>query len=211
MKGRWIQYLPEELAWIQANAGRPRAELHAAFCFRFGRRDVSLDAIKALCSRRGWKSETDTKFQKGQAAHNKGKAMPFNPNSAATRFKAGTAPPNRVPLGTRRIGKDGYVEIKVPVPNPYTGHSTRFMHEHRWNWEQANGPLPKGHALKCLDGNRQNCAAENWVAVPRNLLPRLAGRWSQPYDTAPPEVRPALLATAHLAHAVNKIRREGST
>jgi hypothetical protein len=30
-------------------------------------------------------------------------------------------------------------------------------------------------ALKCLDGNKQNTDPSNWEAVPRALLPRLAG------------------------------------
>ncbi len=208
MKGRWIKYLPEELAWIEANAGRPRAELHAAFCFRFGRTDVSLESIKALCSRRGWKADVDTRFRKGQVPQNKGKPMPHHPNSAATRFKPGSTPPNRVPLGTRRIDKYGYVQIKVAERNPHTGHPTRFVHEHRWNWEQANGPLPEGMALKCLDGNRQNCAPENWQAIPQALLPRLSGRWSLAYDSAPDELKPAILATAQLQHAARELKKD---
>ena len=54
MKRRVIGWLDEELAWIEANRTRPRAELHSAFCFRFGRKDVSLSALNGLCKRKGW-------------------------------------------------------------------------------------------------------------------------------------------------------------
>lgn len=206
MKVRKISYLPEELAWLEANCTRSRAELHQAFCFRFGRKDVTVDNIKALCSRNGWKSGQDGRFSKGQVSHNKGRKMPYNPNIAATQFKAGAPPANIRPMGSERIGKDGYIEIKVPAANPYTGHSTRFIHKHRWNWEQVHGPLPKGMALKCLDGDRTNTDAANWQAIPRGLLPRLSGRWRVAYDTAEAEVKPALLALAKLEHATKAAR-----
>jgi hypothetical protein len=74
-------------------------------------------------------------------------------------------------------------------------------------WEAANGPLPRDHALKCLDGNRLNTDPANWACIPRALLPRLAGRWRRAYDTAPPELRPTLLAIATLEHAAREARR----
>lgn len=206
MKGRHLEYLPEELAWLEENRAMPRADLHAAFCFRFGRGDVTAKNIKALCTRKGWATGRTGCFSQGQKPHNKGKAMPFHPNSAATRFKPGATPPNHRPMGSERIGKGGYIEIKVPVANPYTGHATRFMHKHRWCWEQANGPLPKGMALKCLDGDRTNTDAANWEAIPRSLLPRLSGRWRIPYDAAEAEVKPVLMALAKLEHAAMTAR-----
>lgn len=201
MKGSWVTYIEEELAWLEANAYRPRAELHQAFCFRFARKDVTIDNIKALCTRKGWKSAHDGRFAKGQSPANKGKKMPYHPNSAATRFRPGSTPPNIKPMGHERIGKDGYVEMKVPVRNPYTGHATRYMHKQRYLWEQVNGPLPKGMALKCLDGDKTNTDPSNWEAIPRGLLPRLNGRWRMPYDSAEPELRPTLMAIAKVEHA----------
>lgn len=210
MKGHYLRYLPEELAWIEANAFRSRAELHAAFCFRFGRKDVSLDNIKALCSRKGWKSANDGRFVKGQTPVNKGKPMPYHPNNAATRFKAGNPPANLKPMWHERLCKDGYIEMKVPLRNPYTGHPTRYMHKQHYLWEQVNGPVPKGHALKCLDGDKTNCDPSNWEAIPRALLPRLSGRWRMPYDSADPELKPTLLAIAKLEHKAKTLKQDGA-
>lgn len=199
-------YSAAELAWIKAHAGELRREAHAAFVAKFGRDDVSMSNYAALCKRNGWLTGRDGRFEKGQESWNKGKSHPARGRAAETQFKPGAVPANIKPMGDERIGKDGYIEMKVPVPNPYTGHSTRYMHKHRWLWEQANGPLPKGMALKCLDGNRQNCNPANWIAVPRALLPRLAGgRWGRlSYDDAPPELKPVLLAIAKLEHGARE-------
>lgn len=201
MKGRATAWSPAELAWIEANRHRPRAEAHVAFCARFDRADVNLSNYAALCKRKGWLTGRTGRFAKGEASWNKGQSMPFHPNSAATRFKPGGVPKNRKPLGDQRMAKDGYIEVKVELPNPYTGHRTRYIHKHRYLWEQANGPLPKGMALKCLDGNRLNTDPANWQAIPRALLPRLNGRFGRNYDEAPPELKPVILAIAKLEHA----------
>lgn len=208
-KGDWIKYSADELAWIEANSKRQRPLAHAEFVQKFGRKDVTLSNYSALCKRKGWFTGQSGRFVKGQGAWNKGEPMPFHPNSAATRFKAGQVAINLNPIGHERICKDGYLEIKVAQPNPYTGAWGHYVHKHRWAWEQVNGPLPKGMALKCLDGDRQNCDPANWVAVPRALLPRLAGgRWGRiPYDQAPAEIRPALLAIAKLEHAAREKRK----
>ena len=60
-----------------------------------------------------------------------------------------------------RTSKDGYVEISVDQVNPHTGYERRFVHKHRHLWEQANGPLPDGMCLKCLDGDKTNTAPLN--------------------------------------------------
>ncbi|MCG7522241.1 HNH endonuclease signature motif containing protein [Ruegeria sp. Ofav3-42] len=204
MKGRWIEYSAEELAWIEANKTKVRRKAHAEYVGKFGRSDVSLTNYNALCKRKGWMTGRTGQYEPGQEPMNKGQKMPFNANSARTQFKKGSVPPNRLPMWSERVGKDGYIEMKVPLENPHTGHSTRFMHKHRYLWEQANGPLPEGHALKCLDGDRTNTDPKNWEAVPRALLPRLSGRWCQGYDDAPEELKPTLMATAKLKHAINE-------
>lgn len=208
MKGRTIPYSAEELAWIESHARENRRETHARFCDTFSRSDVSLSNFNALCKRKGWLTGRTGRFERGQASWNKGRSMPANPNSARTQFKKGAAPANRVPLWTERVGKDGYIEMKVPRPNPYvSGCKTRFMHKHRYLWEEANGPLPDGHALKCVDGDRTNCEPSNWIAIPRALLPRLNGRFGRDYDNAPEEIKPTILAVAKLEHAAREVKK----
>jgi hypothetical protein len=207
MKGRDIPYSADELAFIEWRQAMSRRALHEAFVARFGRTDVSLANFKALCKRMGWKTGRTGCFVKGREPANKGKPMRAATKAklARTWFKKGHLPHNANYLGHERISKDGYTEISVDETNPHTGYERRYRLKHVWLWEQANGPVPEGHCLKCLDGDRLNTDPANWEAIPRALLPRLSGgRWHKPYDAYEPEVRPSVLAIAKLEHAARK-------
>ena len=213
MKGRWILYSAEELDFIRSVSTWPRTEGHAAFCQRFGRDDVSLQNFHALCKRKGWNTGRTGCFTKGQVPHNKGrKCEPGkggnHPNAKRTQFikgeRRGVACKLYKPIGTERIAKDGYIERKVHDGLPL---QSRWRGVHLLNWEAVNGPLPKGYALKCLDGNRANTSADNWEAIPRGVLARLnGGRFKKtlPYDQASPELKPSVLAVAKLKHAAQE-------
>lgn len=199
---KWVNWRPEELAWIEAHCALPRREAHAIFCRKFDRDDVSADAFKNLCTRNGWKTGRDGSFPPGHVPANNGKKMPFNANSAATQFKKGQLPHNTKYLGHERLSKDGYVEISVDQINPHTGYERRYVAKHVWLWEKAHGPVPKGMCLKCLDGNRTNTAPSNWEAIPRAMLPLLGPHRGIDYDAAEPELKPAIMALAKLKHRV---------
>ena len=133
--------------------------------------------------------------------------MPYHPNSAATRFKRGGLPRNHRGAGHERIcKKDGYVILIVDEVNPWSGAATRPVHKHRWLWEKANGPLPQGMALKCLDGNKTNCDPSNWRAVSRGTLARLNSRWTRPLESYEPKVQPAVIAIAELEQAAKEAK-----
>lgn len=206
MKGTYIRYSSAQLAFIKRRRKLPRRELHAEFCRAFRRRDVSLENLKALCSRKGWYTGRDGCFNKGHAPANKGKKMPYNANSARTRFKKGGLPANTKYAGYERVSKDGYVEISVEQTNPHTGFERRFVLKHRWLWEQKHGPVPEGMALKCK-GDRLNTDPSNWELVPRALLPRLNGRFGRGYDAAPAELKPTIMAVAKLEHRIREKAR----
>lgn len=207
MKGKWIAYSPRQLAFIKRRRKMPRRELHAAFVRRFPRRrDVGLDAIKALCFRKGWSTGRDGCFAKGIVPANKGKKMPYNANSARTQFKKGGLPPNTKYLGHERVSKDGYVEISVNETNPHTGFERRYVLKHRWLWERKHGPVPEGMALKCKR-DRLNTDPSNWELVQRALLPRLNGRFGRGYDEAPDDLKPTIMAVAKLEHRLREKRR----
>jgi len=178
----------------------PRRKLHLAFVKAFGRTDVSLDNLKALCKRKGWMTGRSGRFEGGHTPANKGKSMPYNLNSARTRFKKGQLPHNNKYVGHEVIRKDGYVEISVEQTNPHTGFERRYVQKHRWLWVQANGPVPDGMVLKCLDGNKLNTLPSNWKLVPRAMLPRLNGRFGRGYDNAPDEIKPTIMAVTELEH-----------
>jgi hypothetical protein len=209
MKGRAIKYSAQELAWLEANRGMVIGDYYRAFQKRFQRQDVSANNLHALRKRKGWKTGRTGQFQTGQKPHNKGKKMPFHPNSARTQFKKGNLPHNANHLGHERVSKDGYVEISIDERNPHTGYERRYVLKHRYLWEKANGPVPEGMCLKCRDGNKTNTDPENWILIPRALLPRLNGGKSgkhPKYDEAEPELRPTILAVAQLSHAAKQAK-----
>ena len=205
MKGDWIKYSASEFAFLKTNSRLKRRDLHAAFVRVFGRRDVSLDHIKALCKRKGWLTGRTSCFERGHPPHNKGKKMPFNANSARTQFKKGQLPPNTKYAGHERLSREGYIEISVNETNPHTGFERRHVLKHKWLWERLHGAVPEGMCLKCK-GERTNTDPSNWELVPRALLPRLSGRFGRNYDGAPNDLKPTIMAVAKLEH---RLREKG--
>ena len=196
-----------ELDWIRACRDMPRRELHALFVQVFDRPDVTQAQLTALCKRRGWLTGRTGRFEPGQRPWSAGQKGLRHAGSEKTWFRKGQAPHNARGPGHESVATtDGYVWMIVAETNPYTGAATRRVMKHRWLWERANGPVPPGHALKCLDGNRQNTDPSNWIAIPRALLPRLTGRFGRDFDNAPADVKPTLLAIARLAQAAHEAR-----
>lgn len=193
-----LAYSADELQWIRQNAKRVRTRAHADFCRLFARSDVSLQNFNSLCKRMGWMTGRTGHYKPGSTPANKGKAMPYNANSAATRFKKGQTPHNTKYLGHERVSRDGYVEISIDQVNPHTGYERRYVLKHKHLWEKMNGPVPDGMCLKCLDGNRLNTDPANWELISRALLPFLNGHRGPHYDAAAPEVKPIVMTLAKL-------------
>jgi hypothetical protein len=200
MKGTPIAYSARQLAFIKRRRKMPRRELCAAFIKAFPhRRNVSVDNLKRLCERKGWLNGNSGRFRKGAVPANKGKKMPFNANSARTRFKKGNRTGKATtlykPIGSTRLSKDGYLERKIHDGLPM---QSRWRAVHLLNWEKKHGAIPKGHCLKCLD-RKSDVKPSNWELIPRALLPRLNSRWGKRrYDAAPAEVKPTIMAIAKL-------------
>ena len=212
MKGRDIPYSADELAWLEKNHLMVISDYAAAFNAKFGR-DVAAKNLHALRKRKGWRTGRTGCFEKGETPHNKGKPCPpgkggRHPNARRTQFKkghgrTGVAVDLYKPIGTERISKDGYIERKVNDGFPL---QARWRMVQRIRWEEANGPVPARHILKCLDGNRQNTDPSNWEAIPRGTLPFLNGHRGFDYESAAPELKPAILTLAKVKHARAKAR-----
>ncbi|WWT39568.1 HNH endonuclease [Microcystis phage Mae-JY02] len=208
MKGRAIHYSADELGWIKAMSDEPRRETHALFVEIWKRPDVSLSNLNSLCKRMGWMTGRTGQFVKGQPSHNAGKKGLRYAGSEKGWFRkgerSGVAVKLYQPIGTERITKDGYRQRKVNDDMPL---QRRWRMVQLIEWEAVNGPLPEGHVLKCLDGDKTNCAPSNWVSIPRAMLPRLNGRFGRDFDAAPAEVKPTLLAIAKLEHAAREAKQ----
>lgn len=215
MKGQSIIYSDAEIAWLEANSTLSIGDYCRQFTETFGR-EVAAANLNGLRKRRGWKTGRTGCFVKGQAPANKGKKCPpgtggLHPNARRTQFvrgeRRGVAVKLYQPIGTVRHSKDGYPEQKIHDGMPL---QSRWRAVHLIRWEEINGPIPKGHCLKSVDGSKTNSDPANWLLIPRALLPRLNGGahgTHLAYADAAPEVRPALLTLAKLDHQARTKKR----
>jgi hypothetical protein len=115
-----------------------------------------------------------TRFKKGAITFNKGKKQTEYmtaeqiERTKATRFKKGQDPHNTVPIGTERISKDGYVEIKIRHLKDGSANNKNFVSKHRMIYEQNFGPIPKDCNVEFIDGNRLNFEPSNLILRSKN-------------------------------------------
>lgn len=209
--GRHRKFSTEEMNWLRDNADMVVSDYCREFCTKFGREDVYPRFLHALRKRKGWKTGRTGCFEKGMTPVNKGKRCPpgkggRHPNARKTQFKkggiTGAAAEKYKPIGTERFSKEGYLERKVHDGLP---RQSRWQTVQKIRWEDANGQLPVGMALKCINGDRLNTDPSNWEAVPRAMLPRLNGKYGRDYDHAPTELKPIIMATAKLEHRAREV------
>ena len=87
----------------------------------------------------------------------------------------------RVPVGTERVSKDGYIVVKVREEATVPMSKDNWKLKHVLVYEQAHGSVPDGCSVYFADGDRRNFDLGNLVAVPRRLVGILSGgsipRW----------------------------------
>lgn len=158
------KYTDKQVEFIKKNVkGITNKYLTELFNKKFNT-NLKLQQIKSFKANRGLKSELDCRFKKGNIPVNKGKKGLCGANR--TSFKKGNKSYNRVPIGSKRITKDGYIQIKIQdgkLQNNWKG-------KHIIIWEKHNGPLPKGHAIIFGDGNKRNFNIDNLILVSRYQL-----------------------------------------
>ena len=99
-------------------------------------------------------------FSKGRVPPNKGKKMPLKQYEKCknTMFKKGHVPLNHRPVGSKRVDKDGYWQIKVAEPNKWKPMNVYI-------YEKYYGKIPKGYKVIFLDQNKYNFSIENLACV----------------------------------------------
>ncbi len=110
-----------------------------------------------------------------------------------TRFQAiprGVTAHNWIEPGERR--DDGrYIRVKLPDGS--------WVLEHRWVWEQANGPIPDDCVIVARDGNIKNTALDNLMLVTRDMHCRF-----NQVRKYPAELQEVILAQHELKRAIRK-------
>ena len=77
---------------------------------------------------------------------------------------------HRMPVGTEREGKDGYIVVKVAEEAGVPMSKDNWKLKHVWIYEQTHGPVPKDHCVYFADGDKHNFDPDNLVLVPRKCL-----------------------------------------
>ena len=160
-----MKYTDEMKQFILENyKGRYNQELTDLFNQKFNT-NITSRTIKSYKANNKLNSGLSGKFRKGQAPHNKGKKMPKEVYEKVrhTMFAKGNVPPNHRPVGSERISKDGYIEVKVAEPN-------KWRLKQRVVYEEAKGKIPEGCTIIFLDGNKQNCNIDNLRCITRSEL-----------------------------------------
>ena len=156
--------------------------------------------MKTVGFQKGSEVGAPYRFKKGHVPANKGKKMPeeIKQRVKHTFFQKGNKPANTKYDGYISLRKDKRTNKTYKVIRVAQG---KFVHYHRYIWEKAFGPIPKGINITFRDGNPLNCTLEN-LEIKSNaelMLDNSIMRY-------PPEVRTAI----RLHHKLNrKIKEHG--
>lgn len=105
------------------------------------------------------------RFKKGHVPANKGTHPPTRGRMEETQFKKGNLPHNTKPIGYERTRKDGYIEVKVKMRPSSPKANDNFKMKHRLVWEKEHGPIPEGHVVIFLDGDKRNFETSNLALI----------------------------------------------
>lgn len=112
--------------------------------------------------RRGGNIGAQYRFAKGNQPFNKGRKGISYPGCAATQFKAGQHPHTWTPIGTDRLSKEGYLQVKL-TDTGITRHD--YVAVHHLVWELHHGDIPDGYRVTFKDRNKQNITPANLELV----------------------------------------------
>jgi hypothetical protein len=206
-------YTDAEIAWLAKHYRRlDRGALAQQFAARFGR-VVAPDALAQRCRYYDIRSGRTGCFEDGNEPWNKGlKGCQAGGRSSATRFRPGNHPPTTVPVGSYTQDPDGYWLLKVSDRDPEradkaNAHLRDWRFVHRLTYESHHGPIPAGHVVILIDGDKEACLdPANVACLSRAELARLnqAGFGDLPPDRA---LRRAAIARARLVTAAHEAAR----
>lgn len=151
--------------------------------------------------RRGDNIGAAYRFPPGHVPANKGLRRPgYAPGRMReTQFKKGQFPIGKDPafyvLGALRVNADGYIDMRISFEHGALGWTAL----HRILWQDAHGPIPKGHVLIFKDGDSLNVCLENLelLTLRENMARNTIARFP-----------PALRAAIQLARKAERKIRE---
>lgn len=149
----------EQKQWIIDNYPKMSAIDTTKELNRIFDKNLTLRQFKTFVKNHSIQSGRTGTFSKGYKSWNEGTKGLMKPNK--TSFKKGNKPHNYSLIGTERITKDGYIEVKTAEPKTWTA-------KHHIIWEQHNGPLPKGAIIRFKDSDPTNLDPSNLIKMNRS-------------------------------------------
>ncbi|QQV90551.1 HNH endonuclease [Polaribacter phage Freya_1] len=114
------------------------------------------------------KRKLESRKKKGDVAYNKGLKQPEYMSKESiektkkTRFKKGQLPKNTLKVGSERLTKDGYIELKIADPN-------KWILKQRYIYETYHKvKLKKGEIVVFIDGNNRNFTPVNLEKITKS-------------------------------------------
>lgn len=146
------------------------------------------------------------RFRPGLSPWNKGMAFDSGGRSHETRFepghRGGKAAELYKPIGSERISKDGYLQRKINDDMPL---QARWRGVHILVWEEANGPLPKGHAIVFKNKDMTDRRLENLECISRAELMRR----NNMHTNYPKEITLLIQLRGAVTRQINKRKQKG--
>lgn len=188
----------EIVCYIRENAkGKTNLEMTEMVNQKFNS-DFSVTQIKSAKSRNKISSGLTGCFEKGHSTWNKGKKGYFAPGTEKTRFQKGHKNANTREVGSERITKDGYIEVKVAEPNVW-------RLKHAVVFERENGKIPKNCSILFLDGDKKNTDISNLKIVLKSEL-LIMNRQHMLSDDA--KINDSVSNLAKLIDKTNKVKKQ---
>ncbi len=169
-------YTDEQIAYLKelSDQGLFNREITRRFNEKFGLRRTEA-AINNQRVKYGFKTTARNYWEKGHVPWNKGMKNWWAPGCEHTQFKKGNRPYNWVPVGSERIAKNDYIQVKVR--DLYKNSKQNWKGKHIIIWEKHHGrPVPPGHVVIFGDGNKRNFDPDNLILVSRAQLVRMNQR-----------------------------------
>ena len=118
--------------------------------------EFSSQQIEGALRRYNLKTGNTGQFKKYKEPWNKGLKGYMGANK--TSFKKGNIPPNYKPVGSERVTRDGYTEVKIKDPN-------KWELKHRHIYKKHYGEIPSGYNVIFADKNISNFDIDNLILV----------------------------------------------
>lgn len=158
------KYTDEEKAFMEEFVpGHSYAEIQKAFIERFGW-GITIGQVNSYIGNHHLNTGRTGCFEKGHVPSNKGKKMSADVYEKAkdTMFKKGHIPHNYRPVGSERVNRDGYIEVKTKDPKTW-------KLKHRLVWEAVNGKIPRDSIIIFRDGDKQNVSIDNLLMIKKSV------------------------------------------